>query len=77
MRYQVQYCLRPDATADAKLWIEDTGRWFAGEDGRPLRAHGLVRVINERHEREQKLAYLSQFDALTGELNRWQSDRDA
>jgi diguanylate cyclase (GGDEF)-like protein len=36
-----------------------------------LRAHGIVRVINERHEREQRLAYLSQFDALTGEMNRW------
>ena len=30
-----------------------------------------MRVINERHEREQRLAYLSRFDALTGEMNRW------
>ena len=68
--YQVQYALRLPA-ASAKLWIEDTGRWFAGADGRPTRAHGVVRVINERHEREQRLAYLSRFDALTGEMNRW------
>ena len=33
-------------------WIEDTGRWFAGPDGKPLRAHGVVRVIDERHEQE-------------------------
>ena len=33
-----------------KLWVEDTGRWFAGPDGQPARAHGVVRVINERHE---------------------------
>ena len=25
----------------AKLWVEDTGRWFAGPDGKPLRAHGV------------------------------------
>jgi diguanylate cyclase (GGDEF)-like protein len=30
----------------------------------------VVRVINERHEHEEKLAYLSRFDALTGEMNR-------
>ena len=63
-------CARPPAS-QVLLWIEDTGRWFAGPDGKPLRAHGVVRVINERHEREQRLAYLSRFDALTGEMNRW------
>jgi diguanylate cyclase (GGDEF)-like protein len=68
--YQVQYAMRPTAAAEA-LWIEDTGRWFAGPDGKPLRAHGVVRVINERHEREQELARLARLDALTGEMNRW------
>jgi diguanylate cyclase (GGDEF)-like protein len=66
--YQVQYALR--AAPERLLWIEDTGRWFAGRDGKPARAHGVVRVINERHEREERLAYLSRFDALTGEMNR-------
>jgi diguanylate cyclase (GGDEF)-like protein len=68
--YQVQYALRPAANAEM-LWIEDTGRWFAGPDGKPLRAHGVVRAINERHEREQELAHLSRLDTLTGEMNRW------
>jgi hypothetical protein len=67
--YQVQYGLRPAAAAPV-IWIEDSGRWFAGPDGKPLRAYGVVRVITERHEREEKLTYLSRFDALTGELNR-------
>ncbi len=67
--YEVQYSLT--AGANAKLWIEDVGRWFAGADGRPQRAHGIVRVINERREREERLAYLSRFDGLTGEMNRW------
>ena len=53
--YQMQYCLRPDPASDTRLWVEDTGRWFAGPDGKPARAHGVVRVINERHEHEQRL----------------------
>ena len=67
-------CARP---ASSRTWIEDSGRWFAGPDGKPSRAHGVVRVINERHEREERLAYLSRFDALTGEMNRWAHDRGA
>jgi diguanylate cyclase (GGDEF)-like protein len=67
--YQLQYALRP--APERLLWVEDSGRWFAGADGKPNRAHGVVRVINERHEREERLAYLSRFDELTGEMNRW------
>ncbi len=69
--YQVQYAFRPPADGAPLLWLEDTGRWFAGRDGKPARAHGVVRVINERHEREEKLAYRSRFDQQTGEMNRW------
>jgi len=68
--YQLQYALRAPG-GSGPSWVEDTGRWFAGTDGKPARAHGVVRIINERHEREQRLAYLSRFDALTGEMNRW------
>ena len=68
--YQVQYALYP-AGAEKGLWIEDIGRWFAGADGKPARAHGIVRVINERHDREERLTYLSRFDGLTGEMNRF------
>ena len=67
--YQVQYALRLPGGAGL-LWIEDSGRWFAGPDGTPLRAHGVVRPINERHEREARLAHLARFDPLTGEMNR-------
>ena len=68
--YLVQYALQPSTAGEEVIWVEDSGRWFAGADGKPLRACGAVRVINERHEREQKLTYLSRFDTLTGELNR-------
>ena len=66
--YQVQYAFRRNS--GEKIWLEDTGRWFAGRDGKPLRAHGIIRAINERHERERQLAQLAKFDPLTGEMNR-------
>ena len=47
-----------------------TGRVFAGPDRRPIRAHGIIRVINERFEAERQLAFRSIFDPLTGALNR-------
>jgi diguanylate cyclase (GGDEF)-like protein len=52
------------------LWIEETGCWFAGPDGRPVRAQGIVRINNERHARDEQLLKLSRHDPLTGELNR-------
>jgi len=66
--YQVQYGFRRGN--GETIWLEDTGRWFAGCDGAPLRAIGIVRAITERHAREQALIRLAKFDALTGEMNR-------
>jgi len=66
--YQVQYGFRRGN--GETLWLEDTGRWFAGDDGAPRRAIGIVRAISERHAREQALVRLAKFDALTGEMNR-------
>jgi diguanylate cyclase (GGDEF)-like protein len=68
--YQIQYAVRPDPASQTRLWVEDIGRWFAGADGKARRAHGLVRVINERYEHVRRLAYLAHCDGLTGELNR-------
>jgi diguanylate cyclase (GGDEF)-like protein len=70
--YQIQYAIRPEPGSQTRLWVEDTGRWFAGADGRPARAQGLIRVINERYEHERRLSYLARCDGLTGELNRHQ-----
>ena len=67
--YQTEYCLLAGLNGATRLWVEDNGRWFAGPDGRPARAHGVVRVINERHDHQERLAYLSHFDGLTGEMN--------
>jgi len=72
--YQVVYALSPprEHGPAQPIWVEDTGRWFAGVDGKPVRAHGVLRVVTARHELERKLAIGSQIDPLTGVLNRAQ-----
>ncbi len=65
--YLIRYAFK---RGDEKVWLEDAGRWFAGPDGKPVRAHGLIRCINERHERERQLEQRAKYDPLTGELNR-------
>ncbi len=39
--------------AGRKMWVEDTGRWFAGSDGRPACARGVLRL--ERAARAEEL----------------------
>jgi diguanylate cyclase (GGDEF)-like protein len=67
--YRIEYGVRT-ATSAPLLWIEETGVWFAAPDGKPARAQGIVRVINERRARDEHLLKLSRHDPLTGELNR-------
>jgi diguanylate cyclase (GGDEF)-like protein len=67
--YQIEYGLRAGVSAPV-LWIDECGRWFAGPDGRPSHARGIVRINNERHARDEQLLKLSQDDPLTGEFNR-------
>jgi diguanylate cyclase (GGDEF)-like protein len=67
--YRIEYGVRTSMSAPV-TWIEETGCWFAGADGRPARAQGIVRVDNERHARDEQLARQSRHDPLTGELNR-------
>lgn len=69
--YEIQYQVLPDGRNGHKsCWIEDAGRWFADENGKPAKAHGIIRLFDERHQREQEMAYLSSFDPLTGHMNR-------
>jgi diguanylate cyclase (GGDEF)-like protein len=67
--YRIDYGVRANTSAPVQ-WIEETGCWFAGADGKPVRAQGIIRVNNERHARDEQLVKLSQNDPLTGELNR-------
>lgn len=66
--YQIEYALR--IANGEQAWLEDSGRWFAGPDGLPARAHGIVRVVTERHWRAAELERLAYYDAHTGEMNR-------
>ncbi len=67
--YQIEYGLRAGAPK-ALLWVEETGCWFAGPDGKPAWAQGIIRINNERHARDEQLLKLSHSDPLTGELTR-------
>lgn len=67
--YRIEYGVRASASAPV-LWIEESGRWFAGADGKAVRVEGIVRLENERRARDEQLVMLSRNDALTGELNR-------
>ena len=51
-------------------WIEDTGRWFASSEGRPLRAEGTVRIISDHGDARRRRAAANAVDALTGQLSR-------
>lgn len=69
--YEVQYVLLPErGQGQRRLIIEDAGRWYAGPGGQVARARGIVRVINERAEREERRAFLTRYDELTGFFNR-------
>jgi diguanylate cyclase (GGDEF)-like protein len=67
--YRIEYFVRMSTSAPV-TWIEETGCWFAGADGKPSRAQGIVRINNERHAHDEQLIKLSRHDPLTGELNR-------
>jgi len=67
--YRIEYGVRANTTAPVQ-WVEETGCWFTGADGKPARVQGIVRINNERHARDEQLLKLSQNDPLTGELNR-------
>ncbi len=71
MPYRVQYRFLPMGRRSSKtVWIEDHGRWWADQMGRPARARGVIRVLNERYMEEQRLLFRSDQDELTGQLNR-------
>ncbi|CAN5270489.1 bifunctional diguanylate cyclase/phosphodiesterase [soil metagenome] len=69
--YQIEVLFRPDGRAGKRsIWLEDNGRWFAGDDGRPAQAFGIIRRIDDRHRRDQHLSFLGNCDPLTGMMNR-------
>ena len=69
--FQIEYLFRPQGRIGTQaIWLEDCGRWFAGDDGRPAEVYGIVRRIDDRHRRDQHLSFLGNCDPLTGMMNR-------
>ena len=53
------------ASLGEQVGIEETGRWFAGLNGKPARAHGLLRAVDPAQAGEAASA-VTNFDPLTG-----------
>lgn len=73
VRYNIQYGMRIDLPSGERApttWIEDTGRWFADQNGTPVRAHGVLRNFSAMRNDGQTSALAANFDPLTGTLSR-------
>ncbi len=69
--YEIQYRILPQGrNGHTSCWLDDSGRWFADSNGQPVKAQGIIRLFDERYQRDQELAYLSSYDPLTGQMNR-------
>lgn len=69
--FEIEYQLRPEGrSSPASIWLEDHGKWYAGDDGRPREVFGTVRRVDARHQRDQHLSFLGNCDPLTGMMNR-------
>ena len=51
-------------------WVQERATGERGPNGRPTRLTGVIRNISDRKESESRLQYLSNHDALTGQINR-------
>ncbi len=69
--FELEYLFRPNGrNSTQSTWIEDRGRWFANDQGKPTKVYGIVRKIDARHARDQHLTFMGNCDALTGFMNR-------
>ena len=66
--YQLVYALTPPPSlaSASPLWLEDTGCWFAGPDGRPARAQGVLRVLGGSDPLGRRPTPGASLDPLTG-----------
>jgi diguanylate cyclase (GGDEF)-like protein len=69
--YRVHYRFLPQGRRSTNMvWIEDHGRWWPDDQGRPARARGVIRVLNESYAEEKRALHRNDQDELTGQLNR-------
>ncbi len=65
--YRAQYGLMRQGRA--VIAVEDFGRWFADASGRPVRAHGVVRIIADPAAKDGR-SETARRDPLTGAVGR-------
>ena len=71
--FSVQYGLRIDGPGGERApttWIDDTGRWFADQHGRPAKVHGIVRNLSALGRCGDLSMPAGNFDPLTGTMTR-------
>ncbi|MDJ0613910.1 MAG: bifunctional diguanylate cyclase/phosphodiesterase [Rhizobiaceae bacterium] len=69
--YQCVYAVSAKViSGDEPVWVEDVGRWYPDENGKPSYARGIVRIVSERRKREESLKRKSEIDELTSLPNR-------
>jgi len=69
--YMVRYRFAPEGLRSQRtLWVEEQGRWWGDDHGNPARARGRVRVIDDLKAGETHAGPSSDYDELTGQLNR-------
>jgi diguanylate cyclase (GGDEF)-like protein/PAS domain S-box-containing protein len=58
-------------TADGAVrWIHQRARFARDDTGTVVRIDGISRDVTRRHEQQERIAYLSHYDSLTGLPNR-------
>ncbi|MDX2288250.1 MAG: bifunctional diguanylate cyclase/phosphodiesterase [Hyphomicrobiaceae bacterium] len=69
--FRLQYQFRPSGGRGGEtMWIEDHGRWWPDASGRPVRARGVIRLVDETFVDRQRALYGNDRDDLTGQLDR-------
>lgn len=66
--FSARYLVNP--SPGIRFWVEDNGRWFANEAGRPRLVHGVCRRILAPTSEEIALVTKRHFDPATGALTR-------
>ncbi|MCZ8184397.1 MAG: bifunctional diguanylate cyclase/phosphodiesterase [Beijerinckiaceae bacterium] len=68
VNFSARYLVNP--APGTRFWIEDSGRWFANEAGRPRLVHGVCRRILAPTSEEMALVTKRHYDPATGALTR-------
>lgn len=66
--FSTHYLVNP--APGIRFWVEDTGRWFSNESGRPRLVHGICRRVQAPTAEELALVTKRHFDPATGALTR-------